>query len=166
MDAISINGGVNRSNEFLLDGAPNASREGDAQGSLAFVPSPDAVQEVRVSTNTYDAQFGRTGGGVIAVSIRSGTNTFHGTGYYNHRAANLNSNLYENNVRGIPKEDLYPLQPRLHVRRSGAAAEVRRPQQDVLLLCLRGAEVRAFRCRRASARRPISNAPATSRSRA
>ena len=75
------------------------------------MPSPDAVQEVRVSTNTYDAQFGRTGGGVIAVSIRSGTNTFRGTGYYNHRAANLSSNLYENNVRGIPKDDLYHYNP-------------------------------------------------------
>jgi Carboxypeptidase regulatory-like domain/TonB-dependent Receptor Plug Domain len=111
MDAISINGGVNRSNEFLLDGAPNASREGGSQGSLAFVPSPDAVQEVRVSTNTYDAQFGRTGGGVIAVSIRSGTNTLHGTSYYNHRSANLSSNLFENNVRGIPKDDLYHYNP-------------------------------------------------------
>ena len=111
MDVISINGGVLRSNEFLLDGAPNASREGTNQGSLAFVPSPDAVQEVRVSTNTYDAQFGRTGGGVIAVSIRSGTNTYRGTSYYNHRAANLNSNLYENKVRGIPKEDLYHYNP-------------------------------------------------------
>lgn len=111
MDAISINGGVTRSNEFLLDGAPNASREGTSQGSLAFVPSPDAVQEVRVSTNTYDAQFGRTGGGVIAVSIRSGTNQFRGTGYYNHRGANLNSNLYENKVRGIPKEDLFHYNP-------------------------------------------------------
>ena len=87
MDAISINGGRNRSNELLLDGAPNTSREGTSQGSLAFVPSPDAVQEVRVSTNTYDAQFGRTGGGVIAVSIRSGTNTFRGTAYYNMRDA-------------------------------------------------------------------------------
>jgi hypothetical protein len=111
MDAISINGGVNRSNEFLLDGAPNASREGTSQGSLAFVPSPDAVQEVRVSTNTYDAQFGRTGGGVIAVSIRSGTNTLHGTSYYNHRSANLSSNLFENNVRGIPKDDIYHYNP-------------------------------------------------------
>ena len=111
MDAISINGGVNRSNEFLLDGAPNASREGNAQGSLAFVPSPDAVQEVRVSTNTYDAQFGRTGGGVISVSIRSGTNRYRGTAYYNHRAANLNSNLFENKVRGIPKEDLFHYNP-------------------------------------------------------
>jgi hypothetical protein len=111
MDQISINGGVLRSNEFLLDGAPNASREGNAQGSLAFVPSPDAVQEVRVSTNTYDAQFGRTGGGVIAVSIRSGTNQLRGTAYYYHRDASLNSNLYENEVRGIPKEDLYHYNP-------------------------------------------------------
>ncbi len=111
MDQISINGGVSRSNEFLLDGAPNASREGASQGSLAFVPSPDAVQEVRVSTNTYDAQFGRTGGGVIAVSIRSGTNTYRGTAYYNHRDKSLNSNLYENDVRGIPKEDLFHYNP-------------------------------------------------------
>jgi hypothetical protein len=111
MDAISINGGRNRSNELLLDGAPNTSREGTSQGSLAFVPSPDAVQEVRVSTNTYDAQFGRTGGGVIAVSIRSGTNTFRGTAYYNMRDAALNSNLYENTVRGIPKDELFHYNP-------------------------------------------------------
>jgi hypothetical protein len=111
MDAIAINGGRNRSNELLLDGAPNTSREGTSQGSLAFVPSPDAVQEVRVSTNTYDAQFGRTGGGVIAVSIRSGTNAVRGTAYYNHRDASLNSNLYENTVRGIPKEDLFHYNP-------------------------------------------------------
>jgi hypothetical protein len=111
MDAIAINGGRNRSNELLLDGAPNTSREGTSQGSLAFVPSPDAVQEVRVSTNTYDAQFGRTGGGVIAVSIRSGTNAVRGTAYYNHRDASLNSNLYENTARGIPKEDLFHYNP-------------------------------------------------------
>ncbi|MGH9308856.1 MAG: carboxypeptidase regulatory-like domain-containing protein [Vicinamibacterales bacterium] len=111
MDGISINGGLSRTNEFLLDGAPNASREGNNAGSLAFVPSPDAVQEVRVSTNTYDAQFGRTGGGVIAVSIRSGTNVYRGTAYYNHRDASLNSNLYENTVRGIPKEDLFHYNP-------------------------------------------------------
>lgn len=111
MDAISINGGVARSNQFTLDGAPNTSREGGTSGSLAFVPSPDAVQEVRVATSTYDAQFGRTGGGTIAVSIRSGTNQFHGTGYYIHRDAALNANLYENIVRGIPKQDIFHYNP-------------------------------------------------------
>ena len=111
MDGLAINGGRSRSNEFLLDGAPNASREGGNAGSLAFVPPPDAVQEVRVSTNTYDAQFGRTGGGVIAVSIRSGTNAYRGTAYYYHRDASLNGNLYENIQRGIPKEDLFHYNP-------------------------------------------------------
>jgi hypothetical protein len=111
MDGISINGGVARSNNFTLDGAPNTSREGGTSGSLAFVPSPDAVQEVRVATSTYDAQFGRTGGGTIAVSIRSGTNEFHGSGYYIHRDASLNANLYENIQRGIPKQDIFHYNP-------------------------------------------------------
>ena len=111
MDALSINGGVVRSNSFTLDGAPNTSREGGTSGSLAFVPSPDAVQEVRVATSTYDAQFGRTGGGTVAVSIRSGTNQFHGTGYYIHRDASLNANLYENIVRGIPKQEIFHYNP-------------------------------------------------------
>jgi hypothetical protein len=111
MDGISINGGVARSNSFTLDGAPNTSREGGTSGSLAFVPSPDAVQEVRVATSTYDAQFGRTGGGTIAVSIRSGTNQFHGTAYYIHRDAALNANLHENIVRGIPKQEIFHYNP-------------------------------------------------------
>ena len=134
MDGISINGGVPRSNEFLLDGAPNASREGTSQGSLAFVPSPDAVQEVRVSTNTYDAQFGRTGGGIIAVSIRSGTNTVP-----RHRLLQPSRRqpeqqpVREQRPRHSEGRHL-PLQPRLHARRAGPAAEVRRPRQDVLLL--------------------------------
>lgn len=111
MDGISINGGVVRSNAFTLDGAPNTSREGGTSGSLAFVPSPDAVQEVRVATSTYDAQFGRTGGGTIAVTIRSGTNQYRGTGYYIHRDANLNANLYENVQRGIPKAEIFHYNP-------------------------------------------------------
>ena len=45
---------------------------------------------------------------------------FRGTAYYNHRDASLNSNLYENTVRGIPEGGSVPLQPRLHVRRPGA----------------------------------------------
>ena len=80
-------------------------------GSLAFVPSPDAVQEVRVATSTYDAQFGRTGGGTMAVSIRSGTNAFRGSAYYIHRDASLNANLYENIVRGIPKQEIFHYNP-------------------------------------------------------
>ncbi len=77
MDGFNVNGGVGGSNRFLLDGASNTNSEGGG-GNLGFVPSPDAVQEVRVDTNTYDAQFGRTGGGTVSVSVKSGTNRLVG----------------------------------------------------------------------------------------
>ena len=111
MDNISINGGRVRSNEFLLDGAPNSNNEGGGSNTLSFVPSPDAVSEIRVQTNTYDAQYGRTGGGTIAVTVRSGTNQPHGTAYFYNRNKALNANLYENKVNGLPKSDVYHRQP-------------------------------------------------------
>jgi hypothetical protein len=75
----SINGGLNRNNDFLLDGAPNnAIHTGN---NIAYVPPVDAVQEFKVVSNGYDAQYGRTGGGVINVSLKSGTNTLRGAAY-------------------------------------------------------------------------------------
>jgi hypothetical protein len=67
-------------NEFLLDGAPNNAVY-NGVNNIAFVPSVDAVEEFKVMTGVYDAQYGRTGGGVINVSIRSGSNNWHGSGY-------------------------------------------------------------------------------------
>jgi hypothetical protein len=82
----SINGGVIRNNDFLLDGAPNNSIHGG--NNIAYVPPVDAVQEFKVITNAYDAQYGRTGGGVVNVSLKSGTNRSHGTVYeFARRAA-------------------------------------------------------------------------------
>jgi hypothetical protein len=98
MDNISINGGRPFSNAFLIDGAPNTATERNTIGSLSFVPSPDAVQEFRVQSNTYDAQFGRTGGGTINVSLRSGTNQLHGSLYHYFRNDILNANSFQNNA--------------------------------------------------------------------
>ena len=75
----SMNGGQNRNNEFLLDGAPNNANQGG--NNIAYVPPAEAVEEFKVSTNSYDAQYGRTAGGVINMSLKSGTNSFHGVGY-------------------------------------------------------------------------------------
>lgn len=100
MDAISISGGRQRSNEFLIDGAPNTTTENGGMGALAFVPSPDAVQEFRVQSSTYDAQFGRTGGGAINVSLKSGTNQLHGSIYHYFRNDILNANSFQNNAAG------------------------------------------------------------------
>ncbi|HXG32974.1 MAG TPA: carboxypeptidase-like regulatory domain-containing protein, partial [Bryobacteraceae bacterium] len=67
MDSFSINGGRQFTNEFLLDGVPDTNVETTQPSNLSFVPSPDATEEFKVQTNTYDAQYGRTGGGVINV---------------------------------------------------------------------------------------------------
>src|SRR5262245_28984463 len=101
MDAISINGGRQFSNEFLIDGAPNTATERNTIGSLSFVPSPDAVQEFRVQSNTYDAQFGRTGGGTINVSLKGGTNKLHGSLYHYFRNDVLNANSFQNNAARV-----------------------------------------------------------------
>ncbi len=66
-------------NELLLDGVPNTGTETNSPNNLSFVPSPDATAEFKVQTNLYDAQYGRSGGGVVNVLLKSGSNTFHGT---------------------------------------------------------------------------------------
>ena len=88
----SINGGQNRNNEFLLDGAPNNSIQGG--NNIAYVPPVDSVQEFKIVTNSYDAQYGRTAGGVVNVSLKSGTNNFHGSLYEFARRKALDSNEY------------------------------------------------------------------------
>jgi hypothetical protein len=99
----SINGGQNRNNEFLLDGAPNNSIQGG--NNIAYVPPVDSVQEFKIVTNSYDAQYGRTAGGVVNVSLKSGTNTFHGTAYEFARRKELDSNEYFFKVKNLDKPD-------------------------------------------------------------
>src|SRR5215218_144423 len=74
--AWSMNGGSSSNNEFLLDGAPNNANQGG--NNIAYVPPAAAVQEMKISTNSYDAQYGRTAGGVINMLLKSGTKRFHG----------------------------------------------------------------------------------------
>jgi len=59
--AWSMNGGASSNNEFLLDGAPNNANQGG--NNIAYVPPAAAVQEMKIATNSYDAQYGRTAGG-------------------------------------------------------------------------------------------------------
>ncbi|MBL8207287.1 MAG: carboxypeptidase regulatory-like domain-containing protein [Blastocatellia bacterium] len=75
----TINGSQSRGNEFLLDGAPNNGQAGG--NNIAYVPPVDSVQEFKIMTNTYDAQYGKTTGGIINVNLKSGTNAFHGNIY-------------------------------------------------------------------------------------
>ena len=101
----SMNGGANRNNEFLLDGVPNnANINGN---NIAYVPPAEAVQEFKIATNSYDAQYGRTAGGVINMSLKSGTNSLHGVGYEFYRRKWLDSNSFLLNAANKPKVDHY-----------------------------------------------------------
>jgi hypothetical protein len=101
----SMNGGQNRNNEFLLDGAPNNANQGG--NNIAYVPPAAAVQEFKVATNSYDAQYGRTAGGVVNMSLKSGTNSFHGEGYDFMRRKALAANSFLLNSRNADKTDQY-----------------------------------------------------------
>ena len=107
MDNIAINGGVARTNSFTLNGATNTVREGNNNGSLGFVPSPDAVQEVRVDSSSVDASQGRTGGGTIAVTIKSGTNGFQESTSLNYRPKAFNQNILANRLAGTVKPNIH-----------------------------------------------------------
>ncbi|MEW6130179.1 MAG: TonB-dependent receptor [Acidobacteriota bacterium] len=91
--AFNVNGLRNTVNNFLLDGVDNNAYGTSNQGFSAQVVqvSPDAVQEFKVQTNTYSAEFGRSGGAVINASYRSGTNQFHGNVWEYHRNTALNA---------------------------------------------------------------------------
>ena len=94
---LSINGGPSMGNEVLLDGIPDTSPQ---YNQFAIIPSIDSVQEFKVQTNNMSAEFGRTSGGVINVSMKSGTNQVHGTVYEFLRNNVLDSNNWFNNATG------------------------------------------------------------------
>src|SRR5262249_38734996 len=99
--AWSVNGGGGSTPGVLLDGAPNNPIY-NGVSTVAHVPSVDAVQEFKVTTSIYDAQSGHTGGGAINISLKSGTNSFHGTGYEYLKRAGLNAAAFLDNAHGNP----------------------------------------------------------------
>jgi hypothetical protein len=100
----SVSGGVAGSNEYQIDGVSNnATTPGRTTANLAYVPPKEATQEFKVQTNIYDAQIGRTGGGVVNVSIKPGTNRLHGAVYEYLRRTELNANQFASNANGQPR---------------------------------------------------------------
>ncbi len=95
----SMGGAVARSNELLLDGAPNTTRD----SRVAYNPPVDAVQEVKVETFNVDAAYGHTGGGTVNVVMKGGTNRFHGTAYEFNQISNTAANQFFNNATNQPR---------------------------------------------------------------
>src|SRR6202011_3469136 len=89
--SVSVNGGRDRANNFSVNG-------GDANDQFVNLPTvqptPDSIQEFRVLTNTFDAEYGRNSGSVVNVVTKSGTNDFHGNLYEFFRNTVLNSSNY------------------------------------------------------------------------
>jgi len=98
--AVSVNGGRGRSNNFSVNG-------GDANDQFVNLPTvqpaPDSIEEFRVLTNTFDAEYGRNSGSVVNVVTKSGTNQFHGNLYEFFRNKALNANAYCFSPDGCPK---------------------------------------------------------------
>jgi hypothetical protein len=108
-----VNGNSHVMNNFLLDGFDNNQNTQNMQSRSAQVvsPSPDTLGEFKVITNGFSAEFGRAAGAVINASIKSGTNQYRGSGWIYNRNAALAANRWENNWRGLEKDDLKWNQP-------------------------------------------------------
>ncbi|MBZ5580822.1 MAG: TonB-dependent receptor [Acidobacteriia bacterium] len=102
-DRISSNGNLDTQNYFSLDGIDNNSGSTNLQeGSVQTVqPPPDALQEFRVQTRTYSAEFGTSAGAVINAALKSGTNGFHGDVWEFLRNSKLDANSFFNNSGGV-----------------------------------------------------------------
>ena len=113
--SVSVNGGRTRANNFSVNG-------GDANDQFVNLPtvqpSPDSVEEFRVITNTFDAEYGRNSGSVVNVITKSGTNSFHGDlfeyfrntvldaqGYFNTTRPQWNQNQFGGTIGGPIKKD-------------------------------------------------------------
>lgn len=94
-----VNGAREQENNFLLDGMDNNQPDNNDVG---YVPAPEAVQEFNLITGSAPADFGNYLGGVVNVSIKSGTNDYHGSLYDYLRRGGLNANSWQNNHACLP----------------------------------------------------------------
>jgi len=94
LDSVNINGTRANEHEFTIDGASNVDTGNN--GGTHVTINPDAIEEVKVLTSNYQAEFGKAAGGQIAITTKSGTNAWHGNGRFFHRNDGLNANEWFN----------------------------------------------------------------------
>jgi Carboxypeptidase regulatory-like domain/TonB dependent receptor/TonB-dependent Receptor Plug Domain len=109
---VNVHGNRSLQNNFLLDGVDNNSISENVQELTTQVsrPSIDAIEEFKIVTSPYSAEYGRAPGGAISVTTKSGTNALRGTAYYYLRDEKFDSNTYfnedfrtEHNLVPLPK---------------------------------------------------------------
>ncbi len=119
--AMHANGGREENNNFLLDGVDNND---SYNRGYTLQPSVDAIQEFKVATNSYSAEYGVASAGQVNIVTRSGGNTFHGSAYDYLRNRDLDA---RNFFRRFREAAIHPKPVRRHAGRSG------RQKLDVLL---------------------------------
>jgi len=105
---LSVNGQRPSASNFLLDGIENNNYL--ITGPLNALP-PEAIQEYRISTNNYSAEYGRTSGFLANAITRSGGNAFHGIAYLYWMNDILNGNAFQNNLVGTPRTPERQMEP-------------------------------------------------------
>jgi hypothetical protein len=99
-------GGRFSGNEIMLDGVANdttANHGSIGRNSVLYTPSVDALEEFKVKTNSFSAEFGHSAGAVVSATIKAGTNTFHGTLFEFLRNDKLDAGNFFSNAAGRPK---------------------------------------------------------------
>jgi hypothetical protein len=97
--SISLGGGAVRANNYLLDGVSFAALD----NRPAMFPGLEALEDIKVQVHTYDAEMGRTGGGVFNATLRSGGNQWRGSGFVLNRPSWGIANGYFATLAGLPK---------------------------------------------------------------
>lgn len=100
-------GGRFSTNDVMLDGIDNntsVNANNIGRNGINYTPSVDAVQEFKVKTNNYSAEFGRSAGAIISATVKSGGNTLQGSAWNFLRNEKLDANNFFSNAGGIPRQ--------------------------------------------------------------
>ncbi len=100
---LSLGGGPRRANNYTVDGVSIT----DMRNRAVFIPNIESVEEVKVQVSTFDAEMGRTGGGVFNTTGKSGSNAWHGSGMYQNRPEALSQRLFFTALANNPKPETY-----------------------------------------------------------
>jgi hypothetical protein len=98
---IYVNGMATGSKNITFDGVTELDQGGS--NSMYVSPNMDALAEMKVVSNAYQAEYGRTAGAGVNLVTKSGSTDFHGTGFWNHRNEGMNANTFFNNHQNIQR---------------------------------------------------------------
>ena len=100
---LSLGGGTRRGNNYLLDGVPIT----DLRNRASANPTIEGIEDVAVQVHTYDAETGRTGGGIFNTATKSGGNSYAGSGFYQTRPRWGMANNFFSELAGVPLPETY-----------------------------------------------------------